>query len=813
MATANPTITDNGRVYAGPAATEYLDRHAAKINGRTPRAVTGAGRRMKLDDRREIERHRDRRVAAWQDEACEYYDAIGEIKYAYWYFGNCLARIRLYIATQADPMSPPVDVTDPDAGIAGPLADAADASLARLGNSDTGIPGLMYEFGVNLGVPGECYLVGLGETPDVVDSAGNLVSGQSERWDVKSIKELIVKLDKWHLVADDKEAAALDPESTFVARLWQRHPFRSEQADSLMRGILEPCDELMILSRHIRSVGTSRIAMNGLTLLSDQLSFGPPDPTVNDQADPNRDLFMEKLLEAATTAIQNEGSAAAAVPVFLRFPGQLDVEKLMKHFDFERKIDPQAPGLRKECLERIARGLPLPPEVVFGHQQTTYANAFQVNEDVFTKHIEPFVITLVQSLTAGFLWPQLEEQFGADARRVMVWYDPTDLVSKPDQGPDANEVADRNGLSGEALRRLHGIAETDAPSVEELLLRLVLGKGQLDPAVTGQILQRLGLLDAAPTAIPGVGPTEPAEQPAPAAIAAAAPPVRPSSDLGRRLIRLDQDLRRRLQVAADHALRQAFRKAGATLRSKAKRDVQLTASIDQLDNALVAAQIGPGVVAALGVADDQVLAEAFDMLAGQFDRWVAAAQATALDLVVGAAAVEVDDAALAAIVLRQADDRAEAWALFASALTNLAGQRLYDPSPAAPPVGEFELDTLVPNGMVRAAVARAGGNGAVTPDGLSTDGHPAGGIGGGPTVGEVVGQAGFAVEGYEWEYGVAPRARPFENHQRLDGYRFTDFTDPGLEIPWPGPWAIPGDHVGCLCDVLPILIETAEMVA
>jgi hypothetical protein len=115
--------------------------------------------------------------------------------------------------------------------------------------------------------------------------------------------------------------------------------------------------------------------------------------------------------------------------------------------------------------------------------------------------------------------------------------------------------------------------------------------------------------------------------------------------------------------------------------------------------------------------------------------------------------------------------------------------------------------------MVRAAVARAGGNGAVTPDGLSADGLPAGGIGAGPAVGEAFGQAGFAVEGYEWEYGVAPRARPFEDHQRLDGVQFVNFDDPVLAIPWPGPYALPGDHTGCLCDVIPVLIQSEALVA
>ena len=51
-----------------------------------PRGLTAAATQIRLNDKGEAEHFRSRRLAganAWQAEAWEYYDAIGEIKYAF----------------------------------------------------------------------------------------------------------------------------------------------------------------------------------------------------------------------------------------------------------------------------------------------------------------------------------------------------------------------------------------------------------------------------------------------------------------------------------------------------------------------------------------------------------------------------------------------------------------------------------------------------------------------------------------------------------------------------------------------------------
>jgi len=71
-----------------------------------PRSLTAAAAQIKLNDKGEAEQFRSRRLAganAWQQEAWEYYDAIGEIKYAFNLVASVVSRIRLYAAVVQNP--------------------------------------------------------------------------------------------------------------------------------------------------------------------------------------------------------------------------------------------------------------------------------------------------------------------------------------------------------------------------------------------------------------------------------------------------------------------------------------------------------------------------------------------------------------------------------------------------------------------------------------------------------------------------------------------------------------------------------------
>jgi len=146
-------------------------------------------------------------------------------------------------------------------------------------------------------------------------------------------------------------------------------------------------------------------------------------------------------------------------------------------------------------------------------------------------------------------------------------------------------------------------------------------------------------------------------------------------------------------------------------------------------------------------------------------------------------------------------------------------ERMFDPNPSAPDFGEFDPTLKVPSGLVRQAMARAGGASGLQAgdkgqafvtlvDGGS---RPAGGLATGELVKGALTEQGVQTERYRWVYGPALR-QTFPPHLALDGTEFDNFDDPqlinGSSFP-PYAYYFPGDHTGCICDFEPI-IQTPE---
>jgi hypothetical protein len=116
--------------------------------------MTAAAARIPLNDKGEVEHFKQRRAGAssdWQGEAWEYYDAIGEVKYAFNLVASVVSRIRLYAAAVDNPAETPVSVRSSNF-IDPRLAAAAERALARLDSAYGGQAGLLRDAALNLSV-------------------------------------------------------------------------------------------------------------------------------------------------------------------------------------------------------------------------------------------------------------------------------------------------------------------------------------------------------------------------------------------------------------------------------------------------------------------------------------------------------------------------------------------------------------------------------------------------------------------------------------------------------------------------------------
>lgn len=803
--------------------------------------MVAAATRIQLDDKKVAQRQAAKRQS-WQAEGWAYFDDVPEIKYGTWFSGNAMAKLRLYVAVAdpADPDGAPIPINDEASPIASELATKAMGELARLRSTLGGQGEILRELNMNLEITGEAYIVGRGErlgAPDPNDPTKTL-GARAEEWDVKSVSEVEAKGGVYRIKADagDTKGEELSAEEDTIIRIWQRHPQWSQQADCAMRGVLGECETLLVLSYQVKAEANSRRSA-GIFTVPNELSFGGPATTTSDQgAEAEDDPFITELLRAMTDPISDPSSAASVMPLVVRGPSEHLTPDRLRHISLSRTSDSSLDARINQRIERIARGMNLPVEVIMGHQQTTFANAGQVDEDTFEDHLEPRVLLLCDALTVGFLHPQLAAGGVAPElyEQIHVWYDASALVSGPDAGANADAAYDRFEISGETYRKVKGFTTDDEPDALERLTRAGLRRGIMTGDLTLALLNMLGEpVEVEPMPLPIPPAPAGAEEAAaallarmvvarrngsaqrPSALSAAV--SRAPGDPGRSLMDLDRELRARLLVAADRQMERALERAGNRLKAKSGPTRDSLRSVAPL---MAAATLGPRLVVAAGSSEEELLAGSFDALERQFLTWGEAAQAAALAVVAGVVG-GFSPSERSALGLRQADDLAEAWSWMRTNLEALARARLFDPDPAAPELGEFDSSLRVPTGLVRQAIARAGGAAGMSAGSTGVylalvegDTRPAGGIATGQLLREVLRDRGAGIEGYRWSYGAAFRARPFEPHAELDGLEFINFDDPVLTNTSGFPataYYMPGDHSGCACDVEPIVIAPTDV--
>jgi len=501
----------------GVFSRDDADRPVRALNsGGTPleplpysaiRPLTAAAQQMKIGDKGEYEQFRARRSSnssSWQAEAWEYYDAIGELKYAFNLVASVISRIRIYAAVVENPSETPVNVRDSSI-IDQRMKDGAERALGRLDSAYGGQAGLLRDAALNLSVAGECYLVQMPSQP---------MRGTSESWDIKSVDEVLADPKGGYSVIGRREQAMGNGmggsnnksshqlgSQAFVGRIWRSHPRYSDEADSSLRGLLDLCAELLLLNRTFRATARSRLNAGAL-YLPDGLSVAAnaqPDYPYSDDVDVDPDIlieeqqddFEEQLIDAMTTPIKDEDSASAVVPLIIRGPAELG--DAIKQFKFERSFDPALAQRADRVLERILQGVDVPKDVITGLANVKYSNALQIDETLYKTHIEPLMLLIADAITVVYLRPYLLANGFAesDVDRIVVWYDPSAISTRNDRAADADAGFDKMAISLSTWRHAHGFSDADAPTPEELAIRMFFEKGMLTPELTEAALAAL----------------------------------------------------------------------------------------------------------------------------------------------------------------------------------------------------------------------------------------------------------------------------------------------------------------------------------
>lgn len=483
--------------------TSYADyRPAEPVTPSAPRTLIAAGQQLDFTKESERENYRVRVYSEWQRDAWAFYDAIGEIKYGFNALANLVSRVTIHPALNLDRDSVPVSLqnwkrrmasqtdaekeTDakrdmtPHVDLDDEVLEYAQDLIDDLFDGQGGMSGLLRSFTINMSVPGECYFLKI-----------------DDEWVVKSSSEIEVRGDQL-VINERRNAGAVSvtssgsvhgarplPLDTQIFRIWREHAQYSNEPDSSMLALREPCDELITLQRMIRAIARSNMNAGILFIPEDLVVAGSSVAEDMEQQEELDDELVRAITANLTAPVLDETSASTVVPTILTGPAE--DAKAIQFIELSRKSDQWLTERADRALDRILQGIDMPKDFVTGLSNVRYSNAKTVDENMYKSNVEPLILLFVDSLRTAYLIPEIKKRFpNVDKkalRQLVIWYDPSQIVTKADPADSADKGYDKFAISADAWRQAHGYADTDAPSNNEIALRM-LHKSTLPPELT-----------------------------------------------------------------------------------------------------------------------------------------------------------------------------------------------------------------------------------------------------------------------------------------------------------------------------------------
>jgi len=483
----------------------------------------------------------------WQEDAWRFFDEVGELRFGVSWIANALSRVNLGAAMQPLATGDEPTLIDYEDERSTPLQRRAVEIVDTISGGSSGQGQMLYSFGIQLSVAGLAWLIIEPDLDDPEDDA-------FQTWAVYSSSEVRAAThgEGIEIRVGTREWRPVHPNAV-VVKVWKKHPQRQYDPDSPTHGVLSVLREIVMLQQHIQASAQSRLAGAGILAVPSEAVFPPGQGQSSQGGNAENynddDQFVETLIDSMVTPISDRGSAAAVVPLVIKVPGEY-VDKIT-HIKFDTPFDDRVLELMDGAIKRLALGLDIPPEILTGTSGMNHWGAWQVAEEAITLHIEPLAEMVVHALTIGYFRPALLAE-GYDREEVdelMVWYDTSDLRTRPDRSGAAVEAYDRYELSGEAMLRELGLGVDDAPTEDEKRLRLIRDIVRQAPTSARHLLGELGIdpedVEPEPEDI-----TAPAELPE--IESSQGPPDRAS-----------------VLAACDQVVHRALEKAGSRLRSAA----------------------------------------------------------------------------------------------------------------------------------------------------------------------------------------------------------------------------------------------------
>lgn len=368
--------------------------------------------------------------SGWQREAWEVYDCIPEVKFACEYVGSHLSKVKFVVNRVVDCRE-----------VAAPEVEALNLmqSYKLVTRSSSGkyylaggLSQLIRTVAISLMVAGECWLVSRKDSPgfevhrfdSVVERGGRL-----------GLNEGAVKFVEF----DERDT---------VLRVYKPHPANPSDSVSNVKSVLGQCKNLLALDKLLKSISRTNVN-NGVFLIPNEIDFSSDDETD----------FVDRFYDHILSPIDEDESAAAVAPMVVE--GSSQYLKDFKHLAVERKFDEHLKDLRDQEIERVARGLDLPTEIVMGVNDLNHWNSFGLPSAFIRSNAIPMLQLICETLTHKILRKALEKRGVKNASEYVVGFDEIQLVNQPNKTANALDAFKCGPLKDTALLKYLGFNEED----------------------------------------------------------------------------------------------------------------------------------------------------------------------------------------------------------------------------------------------------------------------------------------------------------------------------------------------------------------
>lgn len=415
----------------------------------------------------------------WQIEAWRLFDIVGELRFLAAWIGDSISQARLYVTRISDTGEETGEVDDPR------IAQLASVPLGTGSQRDDNLRLL----GIDLAVAGEAWIVAEDGGKAKPKSWFVLSGGQIRR-------EGGIVTVRRPLQAGGEPLRLTDGRDLLI-RVWRPHPNDIWQSDSPTRSAIPPLREIELLTKREFAELESRLTGAGVWFLPEGLDF--PRGTGSPEG---MDGFLAHLQEVVAENIRDQSRASALVPVTVTVPDN-HVENIdkFKPVHFWSELSNQILDLKKAAIARVAASFEIPSELL-ALGDSNHWTAWAVGEEGI-KRIKPYLSTIADTLTRGFLIPVLEREGVADADQYAYVFDVSPLAVRPNRLEEALQLWDRGLLSGPEAVKLGAFTEDQMPQGRERIIELVYKAVSQVPTLLADpaIQQIIGLTEPAPIAV------------------------------------------------------------------------------------------------------------------------------------------------------------------------------------------------------------------------------------------------------------------------------------------------------------------------